>query len=398
MQQVDVDALFRRAQQLGRESHFKAAAEICLKILETTPEYHDVRIYLARLLLWQQEYEQARKELSKVLVSFPGHIEALNTQIDAELWTDHLADALRVCETALDFHPDNQDFLLKKARVLHLQKDYAGSAAALDRLLEINPAHAEALQLDRQLQNTSRAWEFGQNYRWDALDRNEQDPSPWHFFSLDATYSAGWGTLTGRINYADRDYGAGGIQGTQFELESYPKFSKRLYAYLNAGYSSAQAFPRYRLGGELFASLQKGWETSAGLRYLEFSESRAFLFTGSLGKYFQNYWVSLRPYISSESGGSAFSGLLWLRKYYRSADDFLGVVAGFGTAPMDLNFAEDILRSSSYRIGLEIKKPLSRVLFFRGHIRFEREEYFPETWGNRFVIDLRLEERLFRKY
>lgn len=398
IQQVDVDGLFRRAQRLGRESRFDAASEICWTILETAPEYHDVRVYLARLLLWQQEYDLARDQLYIVLDFMSGHADALNALIDAELWTDRLEDALRVCQTALDFHPDNQDFLWKKARVLYLQKDYAGSADTLDRLLEINPGHADALQLDRQIQNVSRAWEFGQNYRWDTLSRKTKDPDPWHFFSLDVTYVAGWGTLTGRINYAERDFGAGGIQGTQFELESYPKFSERFYAYFNAGYSSARAFPRYRLGGELYSNLPEGWEVSTGLRYLEFSDSRAFLFTGSLGKYIQNYWISIRPYISSESGGSAFSGLLWLRRYFRSADDYLGVLAGFGTAPMDLNFVEDILRSSSYRIGLEIKKPLSRLLFLRGHIRFEREEYFPDTWGHRFVIDLRLEERLFRKY
>ncbi len=398
MQQLDIDALFRKAQQLGRESQFEAAAEICRSILKTTPQYHDVRVYLARLRLWQQAYASAREELHKVLEMVPAHADALNALIDTELWTAHPADALRVCETALDFYPDNEEFLLKKARVLFLQKEYVGSGAALDRILEINPAHTEARQMGRQLQYVSRAWEFGQNYRMDVLDRNEPDPSPWQFFSLDATYVAGWGTLTGRINYADRDYGAGGIQGMQFELESYPKFNERFYAYVNAGYSSAQVFPRYRLGGELYTNLPESWEASAGLRYLEFSKSPALLFTGSLGKYINNYWISIRPTISSESGGSAFSGLLWVRKYFRTADEFMGVLVGVGTAPMDLNFVEDILRSSSYRLGLEIKKPLSRVLFIRGHIRFEREEYFPETWGNRFVIDLRLEERLFRKY
>ncbi len=397
-QQVDVEELFRRAQRLGRESQYDAAAEICGAILKNSPECHDVRVYLGRLFLWKQEYELARGQLHTVLDQVPGHADALNALIDAELWTNRLEDALHVCETGLDHHPENQDFLWKRARVLYLQQEYAGSADTLGRLLEINPGHAEALQLDRQIQTVSREWEFGQSYRWDVLGRGEQDPSPWHYFSLDATYVAGWGTLTGRINYADRDYGERSFQGSQFELEGYPKFSEMFYAYFNVGYSSAQVFPRYRLGGELYSNLPDGWEVSAGLRYLEFSESRAFIFTGTLGKYLQNYWISIRPYISSESGGSAFSGLLWLRRYFRSADDYLGVLAGLGTAPMDLNFVEDILRTRSYRIGLEVKKPLSRVLFLRGHIRFEREEYFPETWGNRFVIDLRLEERLFRKY
>lgn len=397
-QQLDVDELFRRALRLGREGRFDEARPICLSILEQAPEYHDVRVFLGRLHLWQHEYEAGRRELQTVLKQVPDHGDALNAMIDAELWSGHPDAALEYCNRGLAYHPDNPDFLWKKSRILFLREDYHAAADTLRRLLSIDPEHAEALRMDRQIQSSVRHMEFSQTYRLDLLDRKTQDLQPWHFFSLDIAYHAGFGPLIGRVNYASRDYGAGRTNGTQFELDSYPVFSERFYAYLNAGYSDSAIFPRYRLGGELYANLPKAFELSAGLRYLEFEDARVYIYTGTLGKYYKDWWFSFRPSFSSDTVGSGFSGLLWIRRYFRSTDEYIGLLAGFGNSPIELNFLEDIERYSSYQIGLEFKKPLSGAILFRGHIRYEREEYQPDTFGNRFVLYLRLEERTYRKY
>jgi len=397
-QQMDVDELFRRALRLGREGRFDEARRICLSILEQAPEYHDVRVYLGRLHLWQHEYDAGRRELQAVLTQVPDHSDALNAMIDAELWSDHSDAALEYCNRGLAYHPENQDFLWKRTRILYLREDYHAAADTLRRLLSISPEHAEGLRMERLIQSSVRLLEFSQTYRLDLLDRKTQDPQPWHFFSLDAAYYTGFGPLIGRVNYASRDYGAGRTGGTQFELDSYPVFSQRFYAYLNAGYSSDAIFPRYRLGGELYANLPKAFELSAGLRYLQFEDARVFIYTGTLGKYHKDWWFSFRPSFSSDTVGSGVSGLLWVRRYFRSSDEYIGLLAGFGNSPIELNFLEDIARYSSYQIGLEFKKPLSGVILFRGHIRYEREEYQPDVFGNRFVLYLRFEERIYRKY
>jgi len=397
-QQVDVDELFRQALNLGREGHFDEARRICLSILEQATEYHDVRVYLGRLYLWQHEYDSGRQELQKVLVQVPDHSDALNALIDAELWSGHSDAALEYCNQGLVYHPENQDFLWKKTRILYHRKDYQGAADALRSLLVINPEHAEALRIERLIQSSVLLLEFSQTYRMDILGREDQDLKPWHFFSLEGAYYTGWGSLIGRINSASRDYGAGRSTGTQFELESYPIFSERFYAYLNAGFSSDEIFPRCRLGGELYANLPKAFELSGGLRYMKFEDSHVTIFTGTLGKYYKNYWFSFRPSISSEPKGSNVSGLLWVRRYLRSADEYIGLLAGFGNSPVELNFLEDIQRYSSFQIGVEVRKSLSQAVLFRGHLRYEREEYQPDVFGNRFVLYIRLEERIFRKY
>jgi YaiO family outer membrane protein len=396
--QQDVDALFRKARQLGEEGRYGEAKGVCRSILKISPEYHDVRVYLGRLHLWSQDYDAARVELVKVLDQIPDHADALHAVVDAELWSGHPEEALRLCERGLGYHPQDRNFRFKKAQILVNLKRYPESAETLRNLLAMDPDDEESRQLLRHIQSTTQILSFGQTYRLEVPDRREQDLRPWHFFSLEGAAYLDRSTLIGRVNYADRDYGAGGLTGTQIELESWPVFNDRFYAYLNAGYSSDIIFPRTRLGGELYANLPGAFELSAGLRYMDFRGTRVYLYTGTLGKYHGNYWFSFRPWISSDDQGSIFSGLFWMRRYFRTQHEYISVLAGFGATPVELVFLEDIQRYSSFRLGLEAKLPLSKIFFIRGHLRYEREEYLPDVFGNRFVLDLRLEQRIFRKY
>ncbi len=396
--QQDVDALFRKARQLGGQGRYAEAQGVCRSILEDIPEYHDVRVYLGRLLLWSRDYDAARAELNKVLDRVPDHADALHAAVDAEMWSGHPEEALRVCERALGFFPQDRDFRFKKARTLADLRRYPESAETLRNLLAADPDDEDARGLLRFLQSAAQILSFGQTYRLEALDREGRDLRPWHFFSLEAAAHPGRSALIGRVNYADRDYGAGGLTGTQIELDAWPVFNDRFYAYLNAGFSSDIIFPRTRLGGEIYANLPGAFELSAGLRYMDFRETRVYLYTGTVGKYHGNYWFSFRPWISSDDQGSIFSGLLWMRRYFRTQHEYIGVLAGFGATPVELVFLADIQRYSSFRLGLEAKFPFSQIFALRGHLRFEREEYLPDVFGSRFVLDLRLEQRIFRKY
>ena len=397
-QQIDVDELFRQARSLGQDGSYPEARRLCRRILEHTPEYHDVRVYLGRLMLWDRDYAAARPEFERVLKQVPGHLEAIHGLIDTELWSKNQGAALEACERGLRLHPQDPELLWKTARIHYVTKDFQGAADTLRLLLTLQPDHAEALRLYPLVQSSTRLLDLSQTYRLEALGRGDEGRHTWHFFSLEAASHTGWGTVIGRFNYADRDYGGEGFSGKQFELESYPIFSERFYAHLQAGYSPDSIFPRTRLGGELYANLPRAFEVSGGVRYLHFPGSDVVVITGTLGKYYRDYWFSIRPSLSTESSGSAFSALFWARRYFSSGDEYVGVLAGFGTTPVDLYFLEDIQRYSSFRIGAEIKKPLSRALVLRGHLRFEREEYRPDVFGNRLVLDVRLEERIFRKY
>ena len=145
-------------------------------------------------------------------------------------------------------------------------------------------------------------------------------------------------------------------------------------------------------------SLPSSFEFSAGIRYLDFSSSNVLIYTGSVGKYYKNYWFSLRPFITSKSTGFSISSLLLIRKYIRSRDNYLGILFGFGSSPVEIFYLEDIERLNSFKLGLEVMRELSRSIVIMCFARFEREEYVHNKFGNRVTISVRLEERIFRKF
>lgn len=397
-EKVDYDELFKKARTIAFQGKRKEAREICMNILEKKPGYHDVRVFLGRLYAWDKKYGSARKELQEVLENKAGHLDARNALIDVEYWSNHTQLALIYCEEGLDIDPNNQDFLLKKARILVKMENLEAASESIHRLLGINPSHEEALQLLERIQFLTEIYNISLRYRFDKFERGQRKYGPWHFLSFELSRKFGLGSVIARANYASRNFGSGAKSGTQFEIDAYPKITKGFYAYLNAGYSSYSIFPKYRFGGELYTSLPKSFELSAGVRYLDFSSSRVVIYTGNLGKYHGNYWFSFRPFVTAKTSGYSFSGIFIMRRYFQDAENHLSLLFGFGSSPVEIFFLEDIERLNSYKIELEFQKSVSRTFLIDLGVRFEREEFRVEEFGNRITFSITFQQRIFKKY
>jgi YaiO family outer membrane protein len=397
-QTLNTDELFKQARELGFSGKRQQARELCRTILEKKPGYHEVRVFLGRLFLWDKVYDAARKEFLQVIRERPDYKDAYNALIDAEYWTKNLDLALKYCDDGLRVDPDNEDFLLKKTKVLMKKEDYSAAVETVERLLEINPSHREALLLLDRIQYSTELFKISQKYRFDGIKKQGRELEPWHLFALELSTKTPLGTLIGRVNYASRTFGSSVKYGRQFEVDAYPKFADGFYAYLNAGYSGDSIFPKYRFGGELYLSLPASFEFSAGIRYLEFSSSNVLIYTGNLGKYYKNYWFSIRPFITDKTSGFSVSTLLLIRRYIRSRDNYLGFSLGYGSSPVEIFYLEDIERLNSYKIGVEINRLLSRALVVKCLLRFEREEYVLNKFGNRITFNLQFSERIYKHY
>jgi len=174
------------------------------------------------------------------------------------------------------------------------------------------------------------------------------DIDPWRLASLSLGRSTSKGALIGRVNYANRF----ATSGLQFEADAYPRLSRRIYAYLNAGYSDADIFPMLRFGGELFANLSNAWEASAGFRELRFSDSPVTLYTGSVGKYVGNYWLSLRPFLRFKKSGNSASAGLTARRYFADGDHYFGGRLNYGSTPSDRITPDELTRTDSFSADL----------------------------------------------
>lgn len=389
----NADSLFAEARRLARSGQREDARAICRQVLDKKPGYHDVRTYLARLFAWDKNYDAARNELKQVLAAKPKDRGALDVLADLEFWAGNLSAALKYSGWLVHQYPNNENFLFKNARLLLKAGDRRGAALALNRLLDRNPSHPEALKLFSRIKSSGQMNKLSVKYTYDNFDRGASNYGPWHLAVLDLSRRLTIGTLILRANYASRKFGSSLREGVQYEVEAYPKFMRGMYGYLSAAYSSDPVFPEIRAGGELFVSLFSGFEISAGVRHLRFSQSEATIFTGSLGKYYRNYWISFRPYISDKSGGISFSGNLIVRLYRGNADNYLELSMGSGSSPVDVKIEQEYQRLNSRKLSLKWQHLLGKSLILKWGGGYEYEEYRVNNFGKRFTLDFDLEKR-----
>ena len=165
----------------------------------------------------------------------------------------------------------------------------------------------------------------------------------WRTGSVSLSRRGSHGSVIGRLNVANRF----GATGTQVEADAYPRLGNGRYMYLNAGWSGSSIFPGERLGAELYSNLPHAWEASLGLRVLWFDESPVTLFTGTVGKYTGNYWISVRPFVRTRDTGTSASAGPTVRRYTVDADNYLGGRVSFGSSPSDQVTPDAVARTSS---------------------------------------------------
>lgn len=164
-------------------------------------------------------------------------------------------------------------------------------------------------------------------YEYENFDDNTDD---WKLGSIDYSHKfQNFGSVILRVNNASRF----GTEGTQYEIDMYPKIRKGLYAYLNFGVSGSDLFPERRYGAQIWKSLPHSYEVSIGARYLAFADA-VTVWTGSIGKYKGNYYYVLTPYVVAGDDGTSASGIIEVRRYFGDdTDNVFTFRAGYGNAP-----------------------------------------------------------------
>lgn len=321
------------------------------------------------------------------MLAKPDYADAREALIDVELWSSSPREALRLSEEGLEIEPENSRLLYRKARALEMLKQMSEARDTVSKALALDPANPDSLALLRRVEAEAQPYRLRADYTYDSFS---QTLSNWHLGSLSLTRAFPFGSIGGRLNLARRfDQTA-----AQFEVDAYPNFGKGSYAYLSAGFSSQEGiFPKFRFGGEYYQNLSGGFEASAGIRYLRFNSSSVTSFTGSVGKYHKNYWVSFRPYFSPSLEGASVSGYLTVPRYFSEAEDYLTVIAGSGSSPDGRPATFETYRFKTHTVNLDFRKRLygnlSTILFFG----FENQIIAPDNRRNRLTAGIGIEKR-----
>ncbi len=352
----DPDKSFFVARDLAFSGETAQARDTLQLILSRYPEYVDVRNLLAKTYSWDKKYDEARKHFNKITSKNKDNKEVWLAAVKNEIYAQNYHTALGLANKSLKHLSNDSDLLaLKEEAISNITKQTSQDSFEVKK----EPKNSVAIS------NSFEVYDI-------VFD-------PMYYASLEYKRETKYGSIIPRVNYSNRF----NINGTQYEIDAYPKFSEKFYGYLNYGYSKAKTYPSHKMAAEVYTNFSKAFEASLGYKFMDFTSIKANIFTGSFGLYKGNYYASLRPYVTLSSqnqfGGS---GNVLVRKYLKHEENYLGVSLGIGYSPElqqlidgDTVLAETQLFIESQRLRIEYQfSNKSKTNLYQTNLGFTRQE------------------------
>lgn len=369
----NVDSSFQMARALAASSKYSESILLCKKILEKSPKYQDVQVLLGRAYFWNNQPDSAILVLSESITSNP-YLDAYLALSDIQRLDSKLIDALKTSEQGLLFFPSSEKLFIRKIKALSELEDYNEAYPIVDSLIGKNKKNSELRQLAESIKMKRSKNIFSISYDYDYFDK--QFNAPWHTISTSYGRQTKYlGRIITRANFGNRF----ASNGAQIELDAYPTLGKKMYAYINAGYSPSTIFPTYRSGISIYRNFPRAFEGELGLRILYFSNA-TILYVGSIGKYTGNFWFSARQtFISFENGNKFSPSYSFITRYYgKTTYDYITLTLGYGLTPDDRvrELLLENVKMKNYNMKLSIQKLFSRNNIFSFNTGIVRGEYF----------------------
>ena len=353
---------FEKAYTEAYEGKHVLAQSVLLKVVEQRPDYIEAQALLGNTYSWEGQYEKARETFNEITSKVRTNRAVWISTIKNELYAKNAATALGLSNKALGYLKSDIEIMrLRDIAIQQAKEEAYTSSGWFDTSAEIrlSKRQPEAPDTTAIVPNTPVDRDVFNNRLAvrNAYTVFDQRYDPVLASSISYKRQTLAGSIIPRVNYNNRRQ----INGLQYELDFYPKFSKRFYAYLNYGFSKASIFPNQKIGGDLYVNLPGAIEFSTGGRHLQFDSKNVSVVTNSLGHYRGNYYFSLRSYITPMPDNlTRISGNLLIRKYGRDAENYMGITVGMGYSPElrqltsgDELLAETLLYVESQRLGLE---------------------------------------------
>lgn len=206
--------------------------------------------------------------------------------------------------------------------------------------------------------------------------------NPWHLVSTEYTRQVKKTSLIARVNYANRF----GTSAVQAEADAYPVLSRKVYAYLNVGFSPGKMlFPGFRSGMSLYFSLPAAFEVEAGARYLYFDEP-IYIYTASIGKYYKKYWFNASAFLTPQNSNVAASWFLKSR-YFLYDKDYIMLLLGSGLSPdsrVDNTLFNTFLKSKKAELSFRRTIQKHYTLFLSAGISHQQMQI--DTYINQYNV------------
>ncbi len=383
---LTADDLFLKARKVAFDTKdYPQAIHLAQQALNQAPDYTDISIFLGRLYTWSDKIDSARTIFTELDKKDTKDEDFFLAYAALEYWNDQGDKATQITDKGLNAHPQSQDLLLLKAKINYSYNHYGVAENAVHQLLKINPKNTEARALSKNIEEYTAKNAIGLTYNYVHFDK--QFDNDWHILGLSYKRATSLGSLIFRTNYANKF----AENGVQFEMEAYPRLSKIFYLYVGAGYSNnVGIFAKYRTGVSLYANLPNSFEGEVGYRQLYFSDN-IWMYTASVGKYYQNFWFNLRTYLTPSEKNISQSYTGTVRYYTKGANDYLGFIIGTGLSPEENR--NNLLDNAAYKlktfkVGAEYNFSIKQSNLLSISSTYYNQEFRPKERGNQLDIVL----------
>lgn len=392
---LTVTQRFQNARKYAFSGDRGKARRECAIILKLNPDHNEARVLMGRTYAWDKMYDSARIVLKEAIRIKLGYKSAVNALIDLESWDNKNDTVLFYANYGLSFYPNDEVFLLKKAAAYIKLERFKKAKFVLRQLQQVNPMSVEAIKLRKLIKNEWADRKIALQHSYEYFD--EPWERKWHCSSVEFSQGTPYGSVIPRLKIGDLIGEGESIYGNEYSLQAeidiYPRLTKWNYGYFSYGYSFMKLFPKNRAGVEIYQKLPASFECSVGLRYLQFSSEGIYIITGSFGKYYKNYWFSLKPFITPKSYGISHSYNLSIRKYFKSGDNYFSLSLGVGSSPDDPDNNKDdieLYRHHSYKIKAGYQDIMFNKLIWKADFGYNYEEYRTDAFRHAYSINLKI--------
>lgn len=346
-QSRDVVADARAAATSGRRSEALSALS---RHLDTSPRDVDARLLYGLVLSWEGRFEEARRELERVLTQTPTYNDARAALANIAWWNGEYTELKRLAATGRVQRPEDVEWLLHDARALDGLGQSREARRVVQDLLSRSPGHPQARSLKNRLDSSLRPWSFTMGY---GGDRFSDARTPWGEYAMSLSRQTPVGSVIARASHVERF----GLSDRLFEVEMYPTFRPGTYGFVGIGFAKDDLlYPNYRVATDLYHSVGRGYEVSAGFRRLAFSTTTDIYLAG-LTKYTGSWMLTGRAmYVPDFEGPEdSISVHAQVRRYIGgSGESYLGAGYSHGYSREELgdraelqNLDADTLRANA---------------------------------------------------
>lgn len=392
------DEPLEQAYEMAWEGKIQSAKKILTSTEKPPSDSKEKNYLLASTYSWSGQYDKARQILNQLISNDKKDRDVWIAAVKNELYAKEHHIALGLANKALkNLKTDTE---LERLKLLALagitNKKYAEKGwfntdgTATSKAIQKRAKQNKETKDKKVNQGDAQKTVATKTEKKDDIPKNRiginnaftvfnERYEPVIFSGLTFRHQTKIGSVIPRLNYTNRN----GVHGLQYDIDFYPKFLKKFYAYLNYGYSNSPVYPNHKLGGDVYMNLPSAIELSAGGRYVNTATRDIVAITNSLGYYKGNYYFSLRSYVSPrEADLWSVSGNLLVRKYLRDGENFLGLSVGLGFTPeLRQNFsgeqllAETVLFVESQRLNFQYQfTPKKSPNLYRANLGVRRQE------------------------